>query len=511
MSRPDRATELLVYAATAAGVTTAVAAARRGVQVLVLEPGSHVGGMVSGGLGYTDIGEDRRVIGGMVAEFAQAIADHYGVPVNRYAGPEPHVAEAIFRRWLTDAGVDVEFAAPLTGVESSDGQISAVTAGEGRYAAGVFVDASYEGDLLAMAGVPYAVGREGHDSYGESIAGRAEVYPGRHQFPPFVSPYRNGTVELAPFIREHSLVRCGDGDGGVMAYGYRVCLTRDRGRLPFEPSARYDPADWDLARNWFDVLRRGGAELRAEHVISLVPNLPAGKVDGNSSGPLSLNLLDGTNWDYPDADPVRREEIRRHHLDYTRDFLHFMTNDPDVPVGVRKGLSEWGLPADEFTDTGGLPHQLYVREARRMTGEYVLTQHDLLPAPVPQYDAIAMGSYHIDIREVQRVCITVHEYPHAIPEVVNEGYLSVGVLPYQIPYRAITPRYRDCTNLLVPVCLSASRVAFASVRMEPQYEMLGHAAGTAAALALRRDTPVQRIDVDELQRHLTDDGQVLAV
>jgi hypothetical protein len=386
-----------------------------------------------------------------------------------------------------------------------------VFSGEKHYTAGVFIDASYEGDLLAMAGVPHAIGRESQSDHGESLAGRRELYPERHQFPPFVSPFRLDSTELAPFIRDEPLVPCGHGDAGVMAYGYRVCLTRDQGRLPFEPSERYDPAAWDLARNWFHVLERGHAELRAEHVLSLVPNLPGDKVDGNSNGPLSLNLLDGANWAYPEAGPERREEIRRHHLDYTRDFLHFMATDPDVPRAVRKGLSEWGLPADEFTDTGGLPHQLYVREARRMIGEYTLTQHDLLPTPVPQYDSISMGSYHIDIREMQRVRVQVYEYPDPMPEVVNEGYMSVGVPPYQIPYRCITPRFRDCTNLLVPVCLSATHVAFASVRMEPQYEMLGHAAGLAATLALSADSAVQRVSIGDLQARLTDEGQVLAL
>ncbi|MGW6337039.1 FAD-dependent oxidoreductase [Nocardia rhamnosiphila] len=491
--------------------TVDLAAARHGAQVLLLEPGQHVGGMVSGGLGYTDVGEDLRVIGGMAAAFAQSVADYYGVGVDRYAGPEPHVAEEIFRSWLADAGVTVEHGAALSGVETSDGRITAVVVGEQRYVAGVFIDASYEGDLLAIAGVPYAIGRESYRYYGESLAGRRELFPGRHQFPPFVSPFRRGSTELAPFIRDEQLATCGTGDAGLMAYGYRVCLTRSRDRRPFEPSARYDPAGWDLARNWFQALERNHTELHAEQVISLVQNLPADKVDGNSNGPLSLNLLDGSNWAYPEADPEHREKIRRHHFDYTRDFLYFMSSDPDVPEGVRKGLSEWGLPVDEFTDTEGLPHQLYIREARRMVGEYTLTQHDLLPRPVPQYDSIAMGSYHIDIREVQRGWLQIHEYPNPIPEVVNEGYLSVGVSPYQIPYRCLTPRYRDCTNLLVPVCLSATHVAFASVRMEPQYEMLGHAAGIAAALALNADHAVQRVAIGDLQRRLAEEGQVLAL
>lgn len=291
-SQPDRHAELIVYAGTAAGVTAAVAATRHGVQVLVLEPGEHIGGMVSGGLGYTDVG-DPRVTSGMAKEFSVAVAEYYDVPVDHYVGPEPHVAEHIFHRWLSDSGVEVVQNAGLTDVECSAGQIAAVHAGERRYTAGVFVDASYEGDLLAMAGVPYSVGREDRSRYGESLAGRTEIHPGRHQFTPFVSPFRAGTNKLVPFVRDEPMTEVGAGDGGVMAYAFRVCLTRDPQRKPFEASDDYDPADWELARNWFHTLERNRVDLRASDVISLVPNLPGGKVDGNSNGPLSLNLLDG--------------------------------------------------------------------------------------------------------------------------------------------------------------------------------------------------------------------------
>jgi hypothetical protein len=506
----ERHAELVVYAATAAGVTTAVCAARHGVGVVLLEPGKHVGGMVSGGLGYTDVG-DMRVVGGMAREFAVAVAGHYGVKVGDYAGPEPHVAEHIFRRWLDDAGVEVVFDAPLTGVELDGNRIVAVVAGGERHTAGVFVDASYEGDLLAKAGVPYAVGREDRSLYGESLAGRTEIRPGKHQFPHYVSPFGDGTEEVVPFVRDEPMVAVGSGDGAVMSYGYRVCLSSAPDRRPFEPRDGYDPARWQLARNWFRRLAESGVELRADRIVGLVRNLPGGKCDGNSIGPLSLNLLDGTNWAYPDGSPDVREHVRRVHRDYTRDFLWFMSTDPDVPRGVRDGLADWGWPADEFTDTDGIPHQLYVRDARRMRGEYVLTQHDLLPTPRRQYDAVAMGSYHIDVREVQRVWRNVYEHPDPRREVVNEGYQSIGVRPYDIPYRALLPRFDDCANLIVPVCVSASHVAFSSVRMEPQYEMLGHVAGLAAMLALADDREVQRVDLGDLQGRLADEGQTLSL
>jgi FAD dependent oxidoreductase len=501
--------ELVVYGATAAGVCAAVAAARHGVQVTLIEPGRHVGGMVSGGLGYTDVG-DPAVRGGLAGEFAVAVGEHYGVPVGHYAGPEPHVAEEILAGWLERAGVNLLPETTLTAVSTVDGEITSVTGSDGReHRGGVYVDASYEGDLLALAGVGYRVGREGRARYGESFAGRREAAPGKHNFPHAVSPF-DDHGRLLPLIHDAPTVEVGEGDGGLMAYGYRVCLSSAADRLPFPRRAGYQEAEWELARRYFTVLARRGVEVAAGDMLGLVPNLPRGKCDGNSIGPLSLNLLDGTHWAYPEADADGRERIRQRHREYTLDFLHFLAHDPAVPDSVRRGIAAWGLPPDEFTDTGGLPHQLYVREARRMVGEYVLTEHDLLPVPRPKYDAVAMGSYHIDIREVRRTWRWVYEHPDPIPSVFNEGYLSVPVRPYQIPYRSIVPRYGECANLLVPVCLSASHVAFSSVRMEVQYEMLGHAAGLAAMVALKGGRAVQRVDVADLQERLAAEGQVLA-
>jgi hypothetical protein len=509
MVGPVSDAEVIVYGASAAGVCAAVAAARHGARVLLLEPGRHVGGMVSGGLGYTDLG-DPAVVGGLAREFRTAVGDHYGVAPGHYAGPEPHVAERIFARWLEEAGVRVSFGTRLTAASTTDGVITSVSDVDGQeHRAGVYVDASYEGDLLPLAGVGYRVGREGRGRYGETFAGRREPAPGRHNFPPYLSPF-DADGSLLPLIHDAPTVDAGEGDGGVMAYGYRVCLTRAADRLPFGRRDGYREEEWELARRYFALLARRGVEVTAGDLIGLVPNLPGGKCDGNSIGPLSLNLLDGTNWAYPEADEAGRERIRRRHREYTADFLYFLRHDPAVPRAVRLGMAEWGLPADEFTDTGGLPHQLYVREARRMVGEYVLTEHDLLPRPVPRHDAVAMGSYHLDIREVRRTWRWVYEHPDPIPMVFNEGYLSVPVRPYQIPYRSIVPCYAECTNLLVPVCLSASHVAFSSVRMEVQYQMLGHSAGLAAVLALKGGRAVQRVDVADLQDRLAAEGQVLA-
>jgi hypothetical protein len=507
-------TDVVVHAATSGGVCAAVAAARAGARVVLLEPGRHVGGMTSGGLGYTDVG-DLRVLGGMAAEFRDAVAAAYGVEPGHYAGPEPHVAEAVFLRWLEDAGVEVVLDAPLVSVDALDGWIRSVTTASGTHAAGVFVDASYEGDLLAAAGVPYSVGRESRALHGERFAGRREVVPGRHSMPDWVSPFaddEDGLVAgpLLPQVSDRPLVEVGEGDGGVMSYGYRVCLTTAADRVPFERRPGYDEGHWELGRRIFRHWARRGMEVTAGALVGLEPNLPNGKCDGNSLGPFSLSVLDTSAWDYPDAGPEHRERIRLRHLHHAADLLHFLSHDPAVPAAVREELKRWGLPRDEFADTGHLPHQLYVREARRLHGARVLTEHDLLGA-TPFADVVAMGSYHLDIREVQRGWRWVHEHPRPVAQVVSEGYFSVPVPAYQIPYAAVTPRREDCRNLLVPVCVSASHVAFSSIRMEPQYQMLGHAAGVAAARAARRGVDVQDVDVARLQDDLVAAGQVLAV
>lgn len=511
--------DVVVYGATAAGVCAAVAAADSGARTVLLEPGRHVGGMTSGGLGYTDIG-DRRALGGLAAAFRAAVAEHYGVAIGHYAGPEPHVAEHILLGWLERAGVELVLEAAVREVAMGDGRILSITVDGGPHddrvvTGAVFVDAGYEGDLLAAAGVGYAVGRESRTRYGERFAGRQEVVPGRHAIAPWISPFLDdpsGLQEgrLLPQIKPEPLAEVGTGDGGVMSYGYRVCLSQADDRIPFRRRAGYDDAHWELGRRIFADAARRGEVHPAGRYIGLEPNLPGGKADGNSLGPFSLSVLDGSAWEYPDADPERREELRLHHLHHAEDLLWFLANDPAVPAEVRRGMQAWGLPADEFADTAHLPHQLYVREARRMLSDTVLTEHDLRAGAVPR-DVVALGSYHLDIREVQRAWRWVYEHPAPIAMVVTEGYLSVPVPIYGIGYSALVPRREECENLVVAVCVSASHVAFSSLRMEPQYQMLGQAAGTAAAWAARRGVAVQDVDTVALQAALRDAGAVLAV
>ena len=487
--------DVVVYGATAAGVMAAVAAHEAGAQTVLVGPDRHVGGMVSGGLSWTDVG-DPSVIAGLALRFYSAVADHYGAPLWAVKGPEPHVAERLLLQLLD--GVDVRLDEQLAGVSVDNGRITEVRADSRSYAAAVFVDAGYEGDLMAAAGVPYAVGREPRSLYREIWAGRQPATrPGRHNFPVLLSPFADDG-SLLPFVREPELDergwpadRLGEGDGALQAYCFRLCLTdRPENRLPFTKPPGYEPDRFELLRRYLHA-----ANVEARDLLGLVPDLlPGGKCDVNSIGPFSLNLLDGSNRDYPDGDHATRERIRAHHLDFTQALLYYLTHDESVPEHIRAETGRWGLCADEFVDTDGWPHQLYIRDGRRMVGTYVLREQDLLHGR-PQPDGVAFGSYNIDIREVERTWRYLPEYVRTAA-VFNDGYLSVAVRLYPIPYRSLVPRREDCANLLVPVCLSASHVAFGSVRMEPTLMMLGEAAGAAAAQAARRDLCVQDVDVE---------------
>jgi hypothetical protein len=482
--------DVCVVGATAAGVAAAVGAFEVGARVVLVERGRHVGGMVSGGLSWADVG-DTRVLGGFARRFYAAVADHYGAPLWSLRGPEPHVAEHLLTGMLD--GVDVR----LETVGLPD--------------AAVYVDATYEGDLLPRFGVPYRVGRESRALHGERWAGRQPATrPGKHNFPVQLSPFGDDGT-LLPHVREPVLDdrgwpddALGEGDGGLQAYGFRICLT-DRGtnRIPFMQPPDYDPAEFELLARLL-----GAVQYDAHDLLGLVPDLlPNGKCDVNSIGPFSLNVLDGSNRAYPDGDAETRDRVRAHHLHYTKSFLWFLATDEVVPPRIRDELSRWGLCADEFVDTGGWPHQLYVRDGRRMIGAHVVVEPEILDGDVPD-DTVALGSYNIDLREIERTWRGLPEYVRQ-DAVFNEGYLSVAVPPYGIPYRALTPSRDDAANLLVPVCLSASHVAFGSIRMEPTLMLLGHAAGHAAAQAARRGVAVQDVDVLALQAELVRRGQVL--
>lgn len=509
--------DVVVYGATSAGVTAAIAAADTGARVVLLEPGTHVGGMLSGGLSWTDTGATE-VLGGLTRRFYAAVGDHYGMPLWATPGPEPHLAESLVAHMLEAAGVEVVLCAPLCRVRMDGTRIGSVVTAAGAAAAGTFLDASYEGDLLAAAGVRYRVGRESRRLHGETWAGcQPATRPGKHNFGVLVSPFRHTgrPDDLLPFVRAPQMDchgwpsdRLGEGDGALQAYAFRLCLTdRPSNRLPFPEPQAYDPSRFELLARYLEAV---GERAVAGELMGLVPDLlPGGKCDVNSIGPFSLNLLDGSNRGYPDGDPQTRRAIHDHHLAFTQSLMYFLCHDDRVPASVRSDMRRWGLCADEFTDSDGWPHRLYVREARRMVGSYVLTEADLIGRRRHD-DGIGMGSYNIDVREVQRTWRYLPEFDR-VAAVFNEGYLSVRVDPYQIPYGCLVPRADECTNLIVPVCVSASHVAFSSLRMEPTYMVMGEAAGRAAVEASRSGAPVQHLDVAGLQADLHDRGQVLSL
>ncbi len=512
-NRVTRSCDVLVYGATAGGVLAAIASATEGARVVLLEPRKHVGGMVSGGLSRTDMDRQENLIGGLAAEFFSRVARHYHrpwSPANSKGADwtfEPHVAENIFTAWLKQAGVAVFFEHRVEAVQKDGNRIASLTAGNGAaFKARVFIDASYEGDLMARAGASYVVGREGRDEFGESLAGRREIAPFDGGGIAAPVPAYDDAGKLLPLMTDADPGVPGQGDRKVQAYNLRVCMTdREDNQVPITEPPGYDPRQYVLAAALWQALDRQG--LKPHYAHSRVPN---GKFDFNTGwGGINSNFV-GANWDYPDAEYGKRQKIRDAHYHYVQGFYYFLGHDPSVPAQWRDEMRKYGLAKDEFVDTDHWPHQLYVREARRLRGEYIMKQSDLQENRT-KYDSIGMGGYNIDMMPVQRIPILVSKFPTRTRyTAVNEGYLTVPVEAYQIPYRALLPLYHECANLIVSVCVSASKVAYGSLRMEPQYMLMGHAAGVAAAEAAKREIPVQRLEIETLQRKLQSQGQVLA-
>jgi hypothetical protein len=488
--------ELVVYGGTAAGVMTAVSGARQGLKVTLLEPGNHVGGMVSGGLSRTDVGR-REVIGGYALEFYWRAGLVYNLPQHLQDIawlPEPHVAESVLLRMLRDAGVTVVMNSRLRekgGVRKSGARIQSITVEDGTiYAAQVFADCSYEGDLMAQAGVSFTWGREGSAEYGESLAGVRDETP-YHQFKADI-PAARGAFPKAD--------KPGSADRKVQAYNFRMILSHDpANQAPYPRPEHYDAARFELLAQYLAAMeKKQGRSLAFGEVTSLMP-IPNQKVDLNNNGAFSTDYI-GASWDYPNASYARRAQIWKDHEEYTKGFFWFLTHDPRVPESLRREAAEWGLAKDEFADNGHFPRQLYIREARRMVGEYVMSQKDI-QTELTKPDVIGMGSYNSDSHNVQRV---VNEDGF----VRNEGDMQVAVKPYQIPYRMILPKKGEAENLLVPVCFSATHVAYSTLRMEPQYMIAGQAAGVAAAMAIRKNVAVQDIDRGQLTTVLREHGAI---
>jgi hypothetical protein len=477
-SAPARA-DVVVYGGTAAGVMAAVAAAREGASVALLEPSRHVGGMVSGGLGRSDVERQEALIGGLALELARRLGRVYGQEVVwRW---EPSAAERVLGDLLEEHRVDVRLGWRLAS-SGRDGRVRTVRGEDGsQVAARVFVDATYEGDLLAAAGVPYAVGREGRSTHGERYAGRLELLPNPHQFTVPVSPVGDDGALLPWFVPFDDLAPPGEADGAVQSSCYRVCLSDRPDRVPVPPPPGYDPSRFELARRHAAAL----GDRAAFRSFGGPGRLPNGKADLNSDGPVSTNLP-GAARGYVEGDWAERERIAGEHRAWAQGLLHFLATDQGLPAGLRSQAGQWGLSPDEFIDNEHWPHQLYVREGRRMVGRRVLTEHDLFAGGGPPDAAIGLAGYNIDIREVHWVAAPISRFPDLVPEALTEGYLSVPVPPSAIPYDILLPEPAVCDDLVVACAVSASHVAYCALRLEPQFMILGEAAGTAAALAAER-------------------------
>lgn len=488
----DAEADVVVYGATSGGVTAAVRAARDGLSVVLLVFGDHVGGMTTGGLGTTDVG-DARTVGGLARAFYGEVAAVYGAPAPHW-DVEAHVGEEILERWLSEAGVTVHRRRHLASVRQNGGGLTELRTDDGStYRAKVYVDASYEGDLLAAAGVTYTLGREASTVYSESVAGVQHSI--NHQFQRPVDPYvvpGQPSSGLLPGISPDPYGVVGQGDRRIQAYNFRLHVTTSAKRLPFPEPAGYDPARYELLRRYVEA---GGYELygRTTRVRGDVHDM-------NNHGAFSSDHI-GANYDWPEGDYARREEIFQDHVRYQAGLLHFLATDPRLPAVVRENTRQFGLAPGEFTDTSHWPAQLYIREARRMVAGYVVTQHDATGAARAD-DPVALASYVMDSHNAKRVL--VDGQPR------NEGNVQQPLTrPFGVSYRALVPKPGECSNLLVASAISASHVAFASARMEPVFMMLGEVVGAAAGQAITDKVAVQDIEYAALRRDLELGGAIL--
>ena len=517
--------DLVVYGSTPGGISAAIQAKRMGLSAVIVSPEFRIGGMTTGGLGQTDVG-DTEAHGGISRQFYRDIRSYYADESKWVHGPkrdeydwnghvfpqdsdtmwmfEPSAALSILERWEREESLRIVRGVRLDrrvgGVKTEKGRIVSIRTEDGRVWRGrIFVDATYEGDLMAAAGVTYTVGRESNSVYGETLNG-AQPNQGYHKLANGVDPYvvkGNPSSGLLPGIDPAPMDAEGTGDKRVQAYNFRLCLTDvPENRIPFEKPAGYDERDYEL---FFRNYEAGEPAPPIPWINSILPNR---KTDTNNRKGFSSDFI-GRSYSWPEASYEERERILIEHRKYQKSLLWTLAYHPRTPKEIRDFVSRWGLCKDEFTESRGWPRQLYVREARRMVGEYVMTEMDCRrkrEAPKP----VALGAYKMDSHHVRR-------YVGADGFVHNEGDVEVNCVsgPYGIAYGAIVPKRGECANLLVPVCISATHIAFGSIRMEPVFFALGQAAGTAAAIALGANCDVQDVDYARLRARLVADGQRL--
>jgi hypothetical protein len=525
----DNSYDVVIYGGTAAGIAAAVQVKRMGGSVVVIEPDRRIGGLTTGGLGQTDIG-NKAAIGGIALEFYQRVREYYQNPESwkwqrreayRDSGQsrtgsneaamwtfEPSAALSIMQDLVREFDISVRYGQRLDRFSDSNNRVRGVTLEAKRivaiktesghtYRGRIFIDATYEGDLLASAGISYTVGREGNEVYGETLNGVQTRHAKFHQFVPGVDPYvvpGDASSGLLPGIDANGPGKEGSGDRRVQAFCFRMCLTdHPENRIPFLKPDGYDPLVYELLLRNFEAGEKG-----MPWINSTMPNR---KTDTNNRTAFSTDFI-GRNYDYPEASYAEREAIRQRHRAYQQGLMWTLANHPRVPDHIRHQVARWGTCRDEFEREDGWQQQLYVREARRMTGATVMTQHHCQGRQVAE-DAIGLAAYTMDSHNVQR-------YVDVNGHARNEGDVEVGGFPpYAISYGSLTPKPEHCENLLAPVCLSASHIAFGSIRMEPVFMVLGQSAATAAMQAIEADVPVQEVNYDALKQKLLADGQVL--
>ena len=508
VSGNSQATDVIVYGATPGGFCAAIGVAREGATVILLEPTDHVGGVNTGGLCFSDGNQTvRSTMLGLFEEWhlriekdyvARGVKLPYQVKVKDHTPwtYEPHVAAKITREMLKEAGVKVMTNQRLKAVQKSDASISKITTSQGDFTADVFIDGTYEGDLMAAAGVSWTIGREARSEFGESFAGK------QNPKKKMAISGLDADGKPLPLITTTDAGAEAGGDRNVMVYSFRLCVTKEEGnRVTFPQPAHYDPARFEVVRRYF-------AQEKRPHVLWDLYPLPGGKFDANNGigKQFSMGLVGGCNG-WSEADSAGRDKLWEAHKQYTLELYHFLATDPAVPQVVRDEYARLGLCRDEFETSGHWSPQLYVREGRRMKGAFVIAQKDIMEDSKKE-DPIVVSSFPIDSHDCQRVGTKNF--------VVNEGtIMPVRMLgrkhgyPYHVPYRAITPKANECANLLVPVALSCTHVGMASIRVEPTWMALGQSAGIAAALCAKRNVAVQDLPYAVLRDRLLAQKQVL--
>jgi hypothetical protein len=521
--------DVCVYGGASAGVAAAVQTSRLTKRAVLVVSGLHLGGLSSGGLGATDIG-NKAAIGGISREFYARVARHYANDAawvfesresyfrqhrssqTAATDPnaletmwtfEPHVAEDIFFQMLNETKVPVYLDQRLVSVRKEGARIIEIATESGKvFRARMFIDTTYEGDLMAKAGVADVVGREANSQYGESLNGIRAETP-KHQFIVPVDPYLklgDPGSGLLPFIQPGDGGPRGEGDRRVQTYNFRLCLTTNaENRAPVAGPPNFNPAKYELLARYLEALVAAGKKPKLAEFWNPIW-MPNGKTDINNNGGFSTDFI-GMNYDYPDGDSATRARIWKEHEEYTRGFIRFLATSPRVPENIRAEMQQFGLCKDEFLDTGGWPNQLYVREARRLVSDYVMTEQHCRGKEVAA-DSIGLAAYNMDSHNCQRIVKNGHAE--------NEGDVQVPPMkPYPISYRAIVPKAGECENLLVPVCLSATHIAYGSIRMEPVFMILGQSAATAACIAIDDRVPVQKVGYGKLRARLLADKQIL--